>query len=69
MKVKIIDCETFETMDGRRFTTNSRPSSPPPDGDFGSEKYGWHDVLCKWMPIEDLGKSFIADVPWGQENV
>lgn len=62
MKVKILNCNTYETEDGKVYETSSRPTSPAPDGRFDSPKYGWHDVLNKWMKLEELNEPCEADI-------
>lgn len=61
-KVIVIDNETYKTEDGRIFTTNSRPMEPAPDGRFDSPKYGWHGVLCRWLPLEKLNEPCVAEI-------
>lgn len=62
MKVTVIDHETYKTTDGAICITSSRPTEPAPDGKFDSDKYGWHDVLCKWVPLEDMDKPCQAEI-------
>ena len=56
-KVLVIDHETYQDPEtGKRFTTHSRPIEPAPDGRFDSPEYGWHDVMCRWVPLAEIDK-------------
>ena len=58
----ILDHETYRMPNGHIFITHSRPTEPAPDGRFDSPEYGWHDVPCKWVKLEDIDKPCVADV-------
>lgn len=61
-KIHVIDHETYTTEDGETYVTHSRPTEPAPDGKFDSDKYGWHDVLHKWVPLADIDKPCDAEL-------
>ena len=62
MIIQVLDCDTYATPDGKVFETSSRPTEPAPDGRFDSDKYGWHSVACKWMPLEQLNEPFVMEM-------
>ena len=62
VRVEVIDHETYRLPSGQILTSSSRPTEPAPDGRFDSPEYGWHDVLCKWVKLEDIDKPCVAEV-------
>lgn len=62
MVIQVIDHETYKTPDGKVITTHSRPTEPAPDGKFDSDKYGWHDALGRWVPLEKLDEPCVAEI-------
>ena len=60
MKIHILDCTTYRTEDGKVFVTHSRPTIPPPDNDW--QNWGWHDILHKWMPVDQLNLPREAEI-------
>ena len=62
MKVYVLDHSHYKTQDGNVIETHSRPTEPAPDGRFDSPKYGWHDVLCRWLPLEKLNEPCVAEI-------
>ena len=62
MKVKILNCNTYITPEGKVIETYSRPNKPAPDGRYDSPTYAWHDVLGKWVLLSDVGKLMEADI-------
>lgn len=68
-KIHVINSRKYKDLTtGKEYETCSRPTEPAPDGTWGSAKYAWHDVLCKWIPAEDIDKEFDMEIGEGAEG-
>lgn len=64
MIVQVLDHETYKQPNGKIMTTTSRPTVEPPNNDW--KNFAWHDVMCKWVPVEKINEPCVFEMPDSQ---